>query len=109
MQAVERLVIGWTDTKSTTDALTAFGLQAEQALEKEELGIWPENWVSFQVMRRMLTQLSTSFSGAVLGLRYEALPVVLDIMQVPSSERVDMFDALQIMERQMVRLLSQRI
>lgn len=61
-----------------------------------------------QVMRRMLTQLTTSFSGAVLGLRYEALPVVLDMMQVPASDRPDTFDALQLMERHMVNLLRNR-
>lgn len=56
----------------------------------------------------MLTQLSTNFSGAVLGLRYESLPFVLDTLKVPTTDRAETFDALQIMERHMVRLLAQR-
>jgi len=56
----------------------------------------------------MLTQLSTSASGFLLGLRYESLPVIMDMMQLPMSERLDVFDAIQIMEHHMVRNLQQR-
>lgn len=108
MEAVERLVNGWTDTQSTQAALAAFGLAADLPPQEEELGIWPENWTPLQVMRRMLTQLSTSMSGAVLGLRYESLPIVLDLLQIPAQDRPEIFDALQIMERHMVRLLQRK-
>lgn len=43
---------------------------------------------------------------AYIGLRYEALPMVLDMLAVPAAERFDVFWGLQVMERVAVRELN---
>lgn len=45
----------------------------------------------------MLTQWNV-VAGGVVGLRYEALPVVFDSVGVPPDDRPDVFDGLRIME-----------
>jgi len=55
----------------------------------------------------MGSQLNIGMGGAI-GMRYEALPVVLDVMQIPAADRLDVFDGLRIVEGEIVRLLNER-
>jgi len=88
--------------------LAAFGLQPEQPLQVQQLGLWPENWQAFQVFRRMLTQLNVGAMGGVIGLRYEALPMVMRVCQVPRADLTEVMDCVQLMERHMVQLLADK-
>lgn len=54
----------------------------------------------------MLTQLNMAPMGGVIGLRYEALPIVLRTCQIPRSELPEVMDCLQYMERHLVKLLN---
>lgn len=44
--------------------------------------------------------------GGVLGLRYEALPVVMRYLEVQKKDRRDVFADLRIMEMEAVGLLN---
>ena len=88
--------------------MAAFGLEPEQAPAPQVLGIWPCNWAAFNVFRRMLTQLNVGGKGGVVGLRYEALPFVMRMCQVPRADQPDVMDAVQYMERHMVKLLNKK-
>ncbi len=88
--------------------MAAFGLKPEALVAPVALAVWAENWLAFQVLRRMLTQLNMAPMGGVIGLRYEALPVVLRACQIPRADLPEVMDCLQLMERHMVKLLNDR-
>jgi hypothetical protein len=107
-EAVERLANGWDDTRTTTAALAAFGLQAAAPATPEFLAIWPENWSALQVFKRMLTQLATTAAGGVIGLRYESLPFVMRVCGVKRSDWSETMDCIQIMERRLIEIMNDR-
>lgn len=51
-----------------------------------------------EVFADMLSQWNVG-PGGVIGLRYEALPVVLDLRGIPPAERADAVAGLRVMER----------
>lgn len=56
---------------------------------------------------RMMSQLNVGMNG-VVGLRYEAMPLVLDVLAVPQSERLDVLDGIRVIESEIVRKLNER-
>ena len=68
--------------------------------------VWPENWLALMVFRRMGTQWVVGGMGGVVGLRYEALPMVMKVAGVPRSEWQEVFDGVQTMERRALSLLN---
>lgn len=60
-----------------------------------------------EVAVRMMSQLNVGRAG-VIGMRYEALPFVLDAMQVGAADRLDVFDALREIEAGTVRAMNER-
>lgn len=66
--------------------------------------VWPENWPVLEVTIRMMSQLNVGMNG-VIGMRYEALPVVLDVLAVPAADRLDVLDGLRVVEAELVRQL----
>ena len=72
-----------------------------------EIEVWPENWTVMEIAVRMGSQLNVGMSGA-LGMRYEALPLVLDILQVPAADRLDVFDGFRVIEAEIVRLVNEK-
>jgi hypothetical protein len=62
-----------------------------------------------EVMEAMSTQLNFAGMGAVLGYRYEALPAVMDFLQVPAAERGDLFACFRVMEGEVTRALRERV
>ncbi|SCX40451.1 DUF1799 domain-containing protein [Nitrosospira sp. Nsp1] len=79
------------------DALTAFGLRWAGDVPDCDCAVWQDNWAAVIVFKHMMTQWTMSFSGPV-GLRYEALPVVLRLLEVPRKEWADLFPDLRLME-----------
>ena len=102
------MVTGGPDTDTTADALTAFGVKTEKPPGRPVLEIWPENWAALQVFSRMTTQLIVGGMGGVIGLRYEALPLMLRICGVKRADEADVVNGVQVMEREMVQLLNQK-
>jgi hypothetical protein len=76
-------------------------------MEPDVLCIWPDNWLPMQVFRRMLTQWNVGGLGGVVGLRYEALPVVLQACAVPRRDWGEVVDCLQVMERRALAMLNE--
>lgn len=92
------------DTGSRIDdevcqAAAAMGLEIEADEQQSDgLEAWPENEQTIKAFIGMGTQWNVGLSG-VIGLRYEALPIVMRLIGVPSAERGNVFAGLRIMER----------
>jgi hypothetical protein len=65
--------------------------------------VWPENKEPFEVFCAMQTQWRIGPAGAT-GLDYAALPAVMDIMGVKRKRRADIMAAVQVLEREVLRL-----
>lgn len=72
------------------------GLAVERP-ETPPFQLWPENQLPVALFRDLLTQWTVVPAG-VLGLRYEALPVVMQMHGVPQAEQMVCFQALRVME-----------
>jgi len=71
------------------------------------LEIWPENARAVQVFEDMATSWNED-NGSVVGLRYEALLVFLDINEVPRSEWRQTLDGIKTMELAAANALNKR-
>jgi len=88
-------------------AASALGLTATGYVEPETLDIWPEHWTAVQAFIRLGTQWQVGMGGPI-GLRYEAIPVVLGMMRVPRGEWPQAFDGLRVMEGEALRVFAER-
>lgn len=102
------MVNGGPDEQTTTAALAAFGLQIEESQRPPAFELWPDNWQPVLVFSRMTTQLLVGGTGGVLGLRYEALPVVMGGLGLSTIDQAEVFKVLQVMEQHMVHVLNKR-
>lgn len=90
--------------EDVTDASSRLGLPADLVKESEgfrysEGGIYPDNMRSVNIFNDMMTQWNVGASG-VTGLNYMALwNVIFRVRKVPVSDREDIFNDVQIMER----------
>ena len=62
-----------------------------------DVEVWPENWLAVQVFTRLMTQWRTGMNGPT-GLDYGAIPMVLELLDVPRSDWQEVFRGLQVME-----------
>ncbi len=60
-------------------------------------------------MTRMATQIVVGARGGLIGYRYSSLPVVFDLVGVPAGDRESVFADFQVLERETVRLMNERI
>jgi hypothetical protein len=74
-----------------------FGLTPEDYANDWTVELWPDNLIPANVFISMGTQWRVG-PGGVYGLDYNALPVVMDLLAVPATERADVFDAIRTME-----------
>lgn len=65
--------------------------------------MWPENVAPFTVFRAMATQWSVGMNGPI-GLRMEALAFVLEVQEVPRADWPEVAEAVQVLERETLRL-----
>lgn len=79
------------------DADTPLG-QLLGAIGETVQDIWQENAATLEVFMDMMTQWNVG-PGGLVGLRYEALPGLLDMRGIASDARRDLFDGLRVMER----------
>lgn len=68
--------------------------------------VWPENDEPVRVFGDMLTSWNVGPSGRVIGLRYEALPIMLRINGVPRARHRETLDAIKVLEDAALRLLN---
>ena len=85
-----------------TEAAAACGLKLEHQHEPEHIECWPCNHQPMQVLLAVATQWRVTQNGHTMGLHYEVLPGVLDMLGVPASQRDDTFWALRQMEAALV-------
>lgn len=106
MRIAARLVGGGRDEAAIRRNAEAAGLRITLPPEPDT-EVWPENWQVMEVAVRMSSQLNVGMGG-VVGLRYESMPVVLDLLNVPAADRLDVFDGLRVVESEIVRLLAEK-
>lgn len=92
---------GGRDARAIQKNAAAAGLRIELPPDKG-CPVWPENWDAMRLAMRMLSQVNAGMTG-IVGLRYESLPVVMDLLEVPVGERLDTFDAMRVIEEGLVR------
>lgn len=80
------------------------GLQPGDLGSTQVVAVWPENWPAVEVFAALQTQWTVDPSGRPCGLRYEALPVVLDLLGV-AGDRAELFAGLCVMERAVLAVL----
>lgn len=81
-------------------------MKLEGERKDEFVECWPDNWPIVQVFAGMLSQLNIGGMGGVIGLRYEALPLVFRMYDIKREDEQDIFDGLRVMERAAVKLLN---
>lgn len=93
----------------------AFGLRPDWDIEaenkdqeEEETECYPDNWHVLELFRALTTQWNLSSHGRLIGLRYEALPVVMDLLGIPRRKRPYVFWALSVMESAVMEVLNKR-
>lgn len=88
---------GTPDVAHEDDAFAAFGLQVERP-QVEPFSIWPENVETVTVFQHMTTQWQVAPAGGLVGMRYEALPMVCAALKVPRARRSVVLFGIRLME-----------
>lgn len=87
--------------------MAALGLKPEDFADDAGIEVWPCCWASVLVFERMATQWNVG-PGGLVGLRYEALPVVLDMSSIPLADRPRIFSDVQTMEHEVMTMLREK-
>lgn len=93
------------DAEQQQDALAAFGLKLDTPAPDINIEVWPDNWQTLTIFADMASQWNVGMSG-VIGLRYEALPLVLKLHQVKHKHQQEVFNGLRVMERAAVQEIN---
>ncbi|MHB0925885.1 MAG: DUF1799 domain-containing protein [Gallionellaceae bacterium] len=93
------------DAKPNDDGLIARLIKVVGSGEPETVEVWSENYQIKQVFSAMLSQWNVGMNG-VIGLRYEALPLVLELHGIEAEQRREVFDGLRVMERAAVEEIN---
>lgn len=104
LASVARAIYGG-DAKPEGNGLIAQLMEATGTGEPEDSNCWPDNWLSFQVFSALATQWNVGPSRAI-GLRYEAIPVVLKMGGVQDKEHAQILQDLRVMEREALNLFK---
>lgn len=96
-----------------SDAEPAEGVIAEMVAfigepQDEAVEVWPDNWQTLEVFADMLSQWNVGGMGGVIGLRYEALPLVFRMHGIKRERQREIFEGLRVMERAAVQQLNSR-
>lgn len=98
---------GFDDFETTTQALAAFGLKPTEEPKPQHLDIYPENLEAFNVFFKLRTQWQIGMNGPV-GLRYEALPLALELEGIPRTRWSQVTEGVQVMESETLRLMREK-
>lgn len=90
------------DSSEVNEALAAFGMEMVDAEEPQDLSTecWPDNWRVLTVFGAMGTQWQVGAEGSVIGMRYEALPFVFEMVGIKPKERNAVWSSLRVMEQE---------
>lgn len=93
----------------TDAALAAFGLKLEREVvvqESADIECWPDNWQALQLFAALRTQWNM-VQGGVIGLRYEAIPVVLTEFGIKKKARAGLLQSLRVMEDEALQVFRE--
>ena len=99
---------GSPDRSAMEEAARGFGLQIEWEGPPDETEVYPDHWVPMQVIQAMGTQWNLGPTGRAVGLRYEALPAVLQMLLVPRPDRAEVFATVQVLEAELLKIVRSR-
>lgn len=68
------------------------------------VGVYPDNWLAFEVFASMQTQLRMGMAGPI-GFDYSVLPFVFKMRGVKKSDRPEMFELLRVMESEALAVI----
>lgn len=90
------------------EALAAFGLVREgPEPDDATFRVWPENWQALVIFSALATQWAVGMGGPT-GLRYESIPVVLRMRQVPRADWPRLFEQVRVMESESLKYFAER-
>lgn len=72
----------------------------------DALEIWPENVETVSAFLRLQTQWVLGAMGGVVGLNYQAVEALFNILGI--EKRLEVFDGLQVMERAALAVLNRK-
>jgi len=93
------------DNKAANAGRMKFGIPPLQEARQE---LWLENAQAAEMFAAMSTQWYVSGRGAVIGFRYEAVPLVQDMLQIDAADRREVFNGLRVMELEAVTILNKK-
>jgi hypothetical protein len=96
----------YSENGSGSENLSLLGFGPDE-FEEIAVDVWPENVAALNVFLSMWTQWRVGFSGPY-GFDYTALPVVMDLTNIPTADRADTFESLRVMEREAVSLMNRK-
>lgn len=74
----------------------------------EDVAVWPENWPAVELFGALQTQWTVAPSGSLVGLRYEALPLLFSLHGLRRRQRRQIFEDLRTMETAVLNALQER-
>lgn len=95
------------DAKQNDDGLIARLIKVVGSGEPEDVEVWPENWQTLEVFADLMSQWNVGMNG-VIGLRYEALPLVFKLHSIKRKRQMELFDGLRVMERAAINEINKR-
>lgn len=84
----------------STEELELLGLKIEDVEDTSKQEVWAENWTAFLIFRRLGTQWRTGMNGRT-GLDFSLVTNpggLFDLMDVRKKNRLELLDALHVME-----------
>lgn len=98
---------GCDNTEEQERALAALGLKPETPLQQDRLDLWPEHMAAVRLFDAAGTQWNVAPRG-IVGLRYEALPVLREALAIPAQDWEQVFADLQVLEQEALRIWRAR-
>lgn len=96
--------MGCHDDGSELEAsLAAVGMKLEEAPDRS-IELWPDMLQAVEIFSAMSSQWNVG-TGGLIGLRYEALPLILDAHAVAPEKRKDLLSDIRTMERAAVEAM----
>ena len=82
-------------------------LEQSESFKKNEQGIYPDNQKIVDVFIDMMTQWRPGTAG-IIGLVYEALPVIWKARVIKRKQQGEILDGLQVMERAALEIFHKK-
>lgn len=90
---------GGLDTASRRKGLAVLGLDWVLEDAPDAVDVWPDVWPAVELFDALGTSWNVAPTGRLIGLRYEVIPVVMDLHAIHGTDRRrDLFEDVRVME-----------